>query len=271
MLKRGTSRDTIVQVKNYLSTNYTYSLDITKPGRDDNFLSRFLFEQKKGYCVHFATAFTLLCRMNGIPARYVTGYLVQFPDDSEVVTVSALQGHAWAEVWLSDTGWTTIEATAALDVASAPSDIDHQDFDEMDRMTRRQLSAIRGETGPNQSSKILHTYILIGGIIIISICICSCIIWAIFKYRRYRITQKTMAPPTALKIVDLFEKQGVPRPDAVGWLQWKQEAIHLRPLLRRHITLFVDKILVYLYRGEQVRSIDRKFYILLYRKCEKFK
>ena len=56
------------------SGEYTLSPGTTPEGRD--FVDYFLFENQKGYCVHFASAAVALLRSQGIPARYAEGYAV---------------------------------------------------------------------------------------------------------------------------------------------------------------------------------------------------
>jgi hypothetical protein len=69
--------DLAEQVKLYLKENcqYTRSPGETPEGKDP--VSYFLLENKRGYCVHFASAATLLLQSMGIPSRYVEGYLIR--------------------------------------------------------------------------------------------------------------------------------------------------------------------------------------------------
>lgn len=94
--------------------SYTYSKE---PGKlpdtvtdGSAFLDYFLLESRQGYCTHFATAFTLLARAEGIPARYVQGYCVPMNSDAKVTVTSAM-AHAWPEVYLEDAGWIPFEPT----------------------------------------------------------------------------------------------------------------------------------------------------------------
>lgn len=76
----------------------------------ESYLNYFIGESKRGYCVHYATAFTLLARELGHPARYVQGYYVKKSNTGEVL-VSENRAHAWAEVYFENFGWVTFEAT----------------------------------------------------------------------------------------------------------------------------------------------------------------
>lgn len=75
----------------------------------------FLFETRSGFCEHYASAFTVMMRMAGIPARIVTGYQGGwFSDIGNYVLVRQSDAHAWSEVWLRDSGWTRVDPTAAV-------------------------------------------------------------------------------------------------------------------------------------------------------------
>ncbi len=82
-----------------------------------SFLDYFLLESKCGYCSHFATAFVLLARSEGIPARYVQGYLVPVKEGG-CVTVTSSMAHAWAEVYFDGAGWITYDPTPGFNVRS---------------------------------------------------------------------------------------------------------------------------------------------------------
>jgi hypothetical protein len=64
---------------------------------------------RKGVCQDFAHLFISVCRLNGIPARYVSGYLNQGAGFT-----GASQLHAWAEVFIPGSGWTGFDATNRL-------------------------------------------------------------------------------------------------------------------------------------------------------------
>jgi len=75
-----------------------------------SFLDYFMLESKEGFCTHFATAFVLLARAEGIPARYVQGFCV--PTGGEkTITVYANMAHAWPEVYIDGVGFIPFEPT----------------------------------------------------------------------------------------------------------------------------------------------------------------
>jgi len=73
----------------------------------------FLFSSRTGYCEHYASAFTFLMRAAGVPARVVTGYQGGI-DNGDYYLIRQSDAHAWAEVWLPDSGWTRVDPTSAV-------------------------------------------------------------------------------------------------------------------------------------------------------------
>ena len=78
-------------------------------------VDEFLFDTQAGFCEHYASAFTVMMRMAGIPARVVTGYQGGFYNNiGSYVLVRQSDAHAWSEVWVRGSGWTRIDPTAAV-------------------------------------------------------------------------------------------------------------------------------------------------------------
>lgn len=93
---------------------YTYT---KSPGRlpgsvndAGSFLDYFLLESREGYCTHFATAFALLARAEGLPSRYVQGFCVPAGQGEETVVYSDM-AHSWPEVYIDGVGWIPFEPT----------------------------------------------------------------------------------------------------------------------------------------------------------------
>ncbi len=97
-------------LQNYLSRNFRYTLEVAPQDSTIDFVTNFLLNTKEGYCTYFASAMTVLCRMVGLPARYVEGYQA-IPDENGIAYVTGLQAHAWTEVYFAGFGWLTFDAT----------------------------------------------------------------------------------------------------------------------------------------------------------------
>ncbi len=123
----STPYDKAYALQTYLSRSYRYALDVEVLPANVDFVSYFLLKSKEGYCTYFASAMTVLCRMVGLPARYVEGYLAQ-PEDNGVAYVTGMDGHAWTEVYFKGFGWLTFDATPILsDQGSGSSSGEQED------------------------------------------------------------------------------------------------------------------------------------------------
>ncbi len=92
---------------------FVYTLE--PPKLADNAVDEFLFETRKGFCEHYASAFTVLMRAAGIPARVVTGYQGgELNPLRGYLLVRQSDAHAWSEVWIDGRGWVRVDPTAAV-------------------------------------------------------------------------------------------------------------------------------------------------------------
>ena len=74
----------------------------------------FLFDTRRGFCEHYASAFVVLLRAAGIPARVVTGYQGgEMNPRGGYMIVRQSDAHAWAEA-LIDGEWQRFDPTAAV-------------------------------------------------------------------------------------------------------------------------------------------------------------
>ncbi len=94
-------------------TEFYYTL--LPPPLGDNPTDQFLFETRRGYCEHYASAFAVLMRIAGIPARIVLGYQgAELAPWGNWYLVTQAEAHAWVEVWLQGQGWVRVDPTAAI-------------------------------------------------------------------------------------------------------------------------------------------------------------
>lgn len=99
-------------IASYVRNSASYNTQTPRMSGSKDFARWFLEASDTGYCIHFATATTVLLQAAGIPARYVTGYLVE-AEQNKTVTVTAEDAHAWTEYWLPGFGWCVLDATPA--------------------------------------------------------------------------------------------------------------------------------------------------------------
>ncbi|OCT17205.1 hypothetical protein A8709_24835 [Paenibacillus pectinilyticus] len=123
-------------IETYLSEHfpYTNTPDESK-AKSKDFVDRFLFEVKQGYCDYYSTAMAVLTRTIGLPTRWVKGYssgtssvndeirnqgiLGQFGasvdlDGAATYTVRNSDAHSWVEVYFEGFGWISFEPTSGF-------------------------------------------------------------------------------------------------------------------------------------------------------------
>lgn len=93
--------------------DFVYTMSPPLLGRDS--VDDFLFGARRGFCEHYASAFTVLLRAAGIPARVVVGYQGGERNPWQgYLLVHQFDAHAWAEAWLPQRGWVRFDPTAAV-------------------------------------------------------------------------------------------------------------------------------------------------------------
>lgn len=129
--------DTVQEVVDFVvadvQADRPYSMDLDPVPENTDFAEYFFFDQKKGYCIHYATTATLMFRLMGVPARYATGYVAPadlFTETEEGYTaeVPDSQAHAWVEIYRSGKGWIPVEVTPGYSLGSGEDLGGQEDF-----------------------------------------------------------------------------------------------------------------------------------------------
>ncbi len=95
--------------------NEDFVYTLTPPLLGDHPVDQFLFDTRRGFCEHYATAFVTLMRAAGIPARVVAGFQGgEYNEAGNYYIVRQSDAHAWAEAWLPGRGWVRVDPTAAV-------------------------------------------------------------------------------------------------------------------------------------------------------------
>ena len=103
--------DKVEAIELYLKTRYAYTLDLSGPKPADP-LANFLFTRRSGNCEYFAAAMAVMLRAEGIPTRYVTGFLQgEYNDVGGDFIIRQSDAHAWVEVYFPRYGWITFDPT----------------------------------------------------------------------------------------------------------------------------------------------------------------
>ncbi|HRU96938.1 MAG TPA: transglutaminase-like domain-containing protein [Ruminococcus sp.] len=113
--------EVLTAIREKMASEVSYSLYPGKTPSNRDFVNYFLLENKKGFCMHYATSGVVLARMAGIPARYATGYIVvgddfndsnRNDDGSYTIELHDNRSHAWTEIYIDGYGWVPFEFTA---------------------------------------------------------------------------------------------------------------------------------------------------------------
>jgi len=106
------SSNLIYSVVNYVSNAAVYNLDFKTIPDGEDMVIYFLTKGKEGICQHYAAAATVMFRALGIPARYTVGY-AKAVKSGTIETVTAMNAHAWVEIYLDGIGWVHLEVTGS--------------------------------------------------------------------------------------------------------------------------------------------------------------
>ncbi len=103
----------ILALQLFFQRNFTYTLSLPERNPRVDPIVHFLSKTRKGHCEFFAASAVLLLRTQGIPARYVTGFLCgEKSPVADYYIVRASHAHAWCEAYLrGEKRWMLVEAT----------------------------------------------------------------------------------------------------------------------------------------------------------------
>jgi len=95
---------------------------LTPPRLAADSVDVFLFDTRRGFCGHYASAFAALMRAAHIPARVVTGYQGgTYNRFADYWILRQSDAHAWDEVWIEGHGWMRVDPTSVI----APERVEH--------------------------------------------------------------------------------------------------------------------------------------------------
>ncbi len=261
------------RIEQYLALNYTYSLETEEEGGySGDFVTDFLFGELQGYCVHFATSFALLARLNGIPTRYATGFLVIPSDKPGPIEVTGLNAHAWPEVWLEDSGWTIFEATPALNPVNWEFIEDNWLYNlslGQNNLTNQQLRQVLGSRLPakprsESSGFVFPTTWVAGGVLAVSVLM-------VLAFLGFRLVELLRMDRQGFLfrlrgMVRSLRRKGISDPGAVGWVAWG-DSLELRfgtnGAARRAVSVITETVYGHREPGRRdilfIRGLRRRF------------
>ncbi len=111
VMGEGSADERLDRLEQHLLNQYDYTVDfLGRTGEDP--LDDFLFVYKSGHCEYFASAMVLMLRSQGIPARFVTGFLgAELNPIEDYYVVRQQNAHAWVEAYTESRGWQVYDPT----------------------------------------------------------------------------------------------------------------------------------------------------------------
>ncbi|MDP4090246.1 MAG: transglutaminase-like domain-containing protein, partial [Bacillota bacterium] len=144
----------------------TYTLNAPAAPEGKDFVDYFLFENKRGYCVYFATALSVMCRIAGIPSRYVEGYKMSNNGTSGTKQeVTNEMAHAWIEYMAGDDIWVLADCSptpyeneqAPTQQAVTTSDPSNPNSATSDPKTTPNVNPTGGNTGGSNNTPTIKS------------------------------------------------------------------------------------------------------------------
>lgn len=115
-------------IVNYFQTSgYEYSREnVGFPTNGEDYVDRFLFDTKVGYCDNFSTSMSVMLRTLDIPTRWVKGFSPgevntattaneNLEEDEKNYIVTNNNAHSWVEVYIPNVGWMPFEPTIGFE------------------------------------------------------------------------------------------------------------------------------------------------------------
>ncbi|NBG89066.1 transglutaminase TgpA family protein [Isachenkonia alkalipeptolytica] len=103
-------------IEGHLREDYEYNTQVEPLPLNEEFVDHFLFETQEGYCTYYATTMAVMLRLEGIPVRYIEGYVAreEVEDEPGVYEVRQRHAHTWVEAFIEPVGWVNFEPTPAF-------------------------------------------------------------------------------------------------------------------------------------------------------------
>jgi transglutaminase-like putative cysteine protease len=235
-----------------LTYNYNNMPDETRlTGTTTDFVDKFLFELKEGYCDYFSTSMAVMARSLGLPTRWVKGFAPgvlpasdfgppgEFmdpsinPNGSGTYTVRNSDAHSWVEIYFEGFGWIPFEATSGF---SFPYTLAEEEVAPLPEIDESESDPATVETAESSSNSKLWTWLSI------SLLVAAAAVWAfirrdklVFTWRKLRHGSYTANDRIVLetnKLLRVCKKRGMERQEhetlREAVLRWSQSQKRLR-------------------------------------------
>jgi hypothetical protein len=234
----NTVYDKVQAVTSYLRKEIKYETNLTKaPPKNRDPLLWVLFDTKKGFCMYYASAETLMLRSIGIPARMAVGFAEgEYDALGRQYVVAYKDSHAWPEVYFPSIGWVEFEPTSNQlpierpetkkiivgETSLDPNAVENLTANPLENRVLQEPELLMDKETDNSSAanqtKLLYRNALITALVLLTLG------FGIFIIRRYSLNERL---PVYLS--NRYEQYGnVPPRWLNRWIRW----INLSPIER---------------------------------------
>lgn len=280
----------VQRVRQVLEETVRYEEEPEAFAGDTDYFRWVLLTGREGNAVAYASVAVEALRANGIPARYVEGYLIRQTEDGEdqdgTVTLTNQNSHAWAEVYMDGMGWMPVDVTPGfyydtytlMEMVQQPQGV--QQTAAMEESNEEANQIIDESAGRSKISErltgneimllvlgilVLILVILVTGIVLLEI-VRLIRLWGIC--RRYRSgSLEQCAEQMCERIHKLLNIMGIE--NELGWntAETEEELIKLLPVFEEGEYRRVSQLMEKRIYGEQ--ELGRAELAVLIRFCEK--
>lgn len=258
------NQEKALAIRNYLKENYIYKTDVKNVNPKEDFVTQFLVRDKEGYCTYFASANTIMCRIAGIPARYVEGFnMTDRKNSKDEYVVTNEEAHAWTEIlinpyrdiWgISDAVAETTEEESNLeDVQQEENTVENKpEINKPDKVTDEINKEKHGQN-------IIGKIIKISAMVIILVISAITLLFSIFIINRKRIISKQSLIPIYNYAIKRLKTIGIEKKENQGDMEFVKDLEDEE--LRNHMLQVVNGVYDEFYGDIIPNNIDKEEFL----------
>ena len=259
-----------------LWSNCTFTTEVWKLPKGEDFVSYFFFEKKRGDSTAFASTAALMYRMCGIPARYVVGYaapsslFIGYGDGSYTCVLQNANAHAWVDIYMPEYGWTPVETTPVFVGTVVDMEVSEDDLKEQEQAKEEQQEEEQKRNQQNQhgNSDIFGKVLMIVLVFVIVLLILA------VRYRYLRRKRRGMVSGLSMEqqIKEVFysfyqvlEFLGFSMEIDTTTQEFVEEVSRLYPKLdTANLSRYMDLVLQVHYGQKVITKEDTQFSLAMY-------
>lgn len=259
-----------------LWSNCTFTTEVWKLPKGEDFVSYFFLEKKRGDSTAFASTAALMYRMCGIPARYVVGYAAPsslFIGNGDGTYTAILQNdnaHAWVEIFVPEYGWTPVETTPGFVGTVVDMEVSEDDLKEQEKVKEEQEKEEEKQNQKNQQGKSA----IFGKVLMIVLVFGIVLLTLILRYRYLKRKRRGMVSGCSMEqqmkemfysFYQVLQFLGFSQEIDTTKQEFVEEVSRLYPKLdTANLSRYMDLVLQVHYGRKDITKEDIQFSLAMY-------